>query len=153
MRSARTLFASAAVTAVLAVSVPTAFAVTSADGWGQDSGSSSSSSSSATTGNNDHSEKSDSWSHEKPSGGVHAGGGALASVFDNGWQKDDSGSDDHSEKSDSRSHEKPSGGVHAGGGAMALSGSSLAAGTALMLGGIGAGAYRLRRRNAGGAAA
>ncbi|HEY9438530.1 MAG TPA: hypothetical protein VIS29_07730 [Streptomyces sp.] len=112
MRSARTLFASAAVTAVLAVSVPTAFAVTSADGWGQDSGSSSSSSSSATTGNNDHSEKSDSWSHEKPSGGVHAGGGAMA-----------------------------------------LSGSSLAAGTALMLGGIGAGAYRLRRRNAGGAAA
>ena len=36
---------------------------------------------------------------------------------------------------------------------MALSGSGLAAGSVLMLGGLGAAAYKLRRRNASGAAA
>ncbi|KPC78258.1 membrane protein, partial [Streptomyces sp. NRRL S-4] len=72
MRSARTLFASAAVTAVLAVSVPAAYAMTSADDWEKDSGSS--------AGSNDHREKPDSWKHDKPEGGVHAGGGALAGV-------------------------------------------------------------------------
>ncbi|MER5898148.1 hypothetical protein ABT105_34850, partial [Streptomyces sp. NPDC001876] len=81
MRSARTLFASAAVTAVLAVSAPAAYAVTSADGWDKDSGSSSSS-------NNDDREKPDSWKHEKPEGGVHTGGGALAGITADDWQKD-----------------------------------------------------------------
>ncbi|MFI9494357.1 hypothetical protein ACIG8K_22690, partial [Streptomyces halstedii] len=80
MRSARTLFASAAVTAVLAVSVPAAYAVTSADGWDKDSGSSSSS--------DDHHDKQDSWKHDKPEGGVHTGGGALAAVSGDDWQKD-----------------------------------------------------------------
>uniref|UniRef100_UPI003C79B007 hypothetical protein n=1 Tax=Streptomyces sp. rh185 TaxID=3028729 RepID=UPI003C79B007 len=134
MRSARTLFASAAVTAVLAVSVPAAYAVTSADDWNKDSGSSASS--------NDDREKPDSWKHEKPEGGVHAGGGALAGV---------TGSDSEGEKT--WKHEKPEGGVHTGGGAMALSGSGLAAGSVLMLGGLGAAAYKLRRRNASGATA
>ncbi|MFG2140787.1 hypothetical protein [Streptomyces sp. NPDC048650] len=49
-----------------------------------------------------------------------------------------------------RDGQKPSGGVHTGGGGMALSGSSLAAGSVLMLGGLGAGVYVLRRRNASG---
>ncbi|MFE1422902.1 hypothetical protein ACFW9I_28180, partial [[Kitasatospora] papulosa] len=118
MRSARTLFASAAVTAVLAVSVPAAYAVTSADDWNKDSGSSASS--------NDDREKPDSWKHEKPEGGVHAGGGALAGVSADDWQKDKdedkesgSGSNDDREKPDSWKHEKPEGGVHAGGGALA----------------------------------
>ncbi|MEV2246737.1 hypothetical protein [Streptomyces sp. NPDC049970] len=201
MRTARTLFASAAVTAVLAVTTPAAYAVTSADGWDKDSGSSASS--------NDDREKPDSWKHEKPEGGVHAGGGALAGVTADDWEKDKgkdedkesgSGSNDDREKPDSWKHEKPEGGMHAGGGAlagvtaddwekdkskdedkesgsgssdsektwkhekpeggmhtgggaMALSGSSLAAGSVLMLGGIGAVAYKLRRRNASGAAA
>ncbi|MGW9241768.1 hypothetical protein ACWGRL_24070, partial [[Kitasatospora] papulosa] len=109
MRSARTLFASAAVTAVLAVSVPAAYAVTSADDWNKDSGSSASS--------NDDREKPDSWKHEKPEGGVHTGGGALAGVSADDWQKDKdedkesgSGSNDDREKPDSWKHEKPEGG-------------------------------------------
>lgn len=124
MRSARTLFASAAVTAVLAVSVPAAYAVTSADDWDKDSGSSASS--------NDDREKPDSWKHEKPEGGVHAGGGALAAVSSDDWQKDkESGSDSDSgygsgDSEKTWKHEKPEGGVHTGGGAMALSGSGLA---------------------------
>ncbi|MEV0026516.1 hypothetical protein AB0H45_30705 [Streptomyces atroolivaceus] len=254
MRSARTLFASAAVTAVLAVSVPAAYAVTSADDWDKDSGSSASSNDDrekpdswkhgkpeggvhagggalaglsadewekdkdedkdkdkeSGSGSNDDREKSDSWKHEKPEGGVHAGGGALAGLSADEWEKDKdedkdkdkdkdkesgSGSNDDREKSDSWKHEKPEGGVHAGGGAlaglsaddwekdkdwnsgsntdsektwkhekpeggvhtgggaMALSGSGLAAGSVLMLGGVGAVAYKLRRRNASGAAA
>ncbi|MER6124624.1 hypothetical protein ABT173_18655 [Streptomyces sp. NPDC001795] len=47
---------------------------------------------------------------------------------------------------------KPRGGVHAGGGGLAQSGNGLAAGSVLLLGGLGAGAYMLRRRGASGAA-
>ncbi|MFC9203967.1 hypothetical protein ACFT79_22920 [[Kitasatospora] papulosa] len=198
MRSARTLFASAAVTAVLAVSVPAAYAVTSADDWNKDSGSSASSNDDrekpdswkhekpeggvhtgggalagvsvddwqkdkdedkeSGSGSNDDREKPDSWKHEKPEGGVHAGGGALAGVTADDWQKDkgedkESGSGSDSEGEKTWKHEKPEGGVHTGGGAMALSGSGLAAGSVLMLGGLGAAAYKLRRRNASGATA
>ncbi|MFJ8766519.1 hypothetical protein ACIREF_16855, partial [Streptomyces clavifer] len=32
--------------------------------------------------------KPDSWKHEKPEGGVHTGGGALAAVTADDWQKD-----------------------------------------------------------------
>ncbi|MFJ7904666.1 hypothetical protein ACIQ6V_29985, partial [Streptomyces sp. NPDC096198] len=48
----------------------------------------------------------------------------------------------------------PSGGVRAGGGALsqATGGSGLAAGSILLLGGLGAGAYMLRRRNVSGTA-
>ncbi|WP_264482544.1 hypothetical protein [Streptomyces pinistramenti] len=41
--------------------------------------------------------------------------------------------------------------MHTGGGAMALSGGGMAAGSVLLIGGLGAGAYMLRRRNASGA--
>ncbi|MFH8366857.1 hypothetical protein [Streptomyces sp. NPDC018031] len=50
-------------------------------------------------------------------------------------------------------HHKPKGGVHTGGGGMALdSGSGLAAGAVLLVGGLGAGAYVLRRRTPAGKA-
>ncbi|MGW1819742.1 hypothetical protein ACWCQM_40080, partial [Streptomyces sp. NPDC002125] len=86
--------------------------------------------------------------------GVHAGGGALAGVTADDWEKDkESGSSSSGDSEKTWKHEKPEGGVHTGGGAMALSGSGLAAGSVLMLGGLGAAAYKLRRRNASGAAA
>ncbi|MEV3929005.1 hypothetical protein AB0J26_06320, partial [Streptomyces sp. NPDC049944] len=100
----------------------------------------------------------------KPEGGMHTGGGALAGVSADDWEKDkESGSGSKDEDKESGygdkdgektwKHEKPEGGVHTGGGAMALSGSGLAAGSLLMLGGLGAVAYKLRRRNASGTAA
>lgn len=51
-----------------------------------------------------------------------------------------------------KSHEKPKGGVHTGGGGMATTGSGMAAGSVLLLGGLGAGAYALRRRKPSGTA-
>jgi hypothetical protein len=62
------------------------------------------------------------------------------------------GSTEHGQKdpswggNDSWSGKEPHGGVHAGGGGLAVTGSSLAAGTVLLIGGLGAGAYKLRRR-------
>ncbi|MGW8994840.1 VPLPA-CTERM sorting domain-containing protein, partial [Streptomyces zhihengii] len=112
----------------------------------------------------DDSEKSDgekkSWKHDKPHGGVHAGGGALADVSGDEtaregkessgsgkWEKE-SGDEEKSWK-----HDKPKGGVHTGGGGTALSGGGLAAGAVLLLGGIGAGALVMRRRGVSGTAA
>ncbi|WP_086859493.1 hypothetical protein [Streptomyces milbemycinicus] len=51
-----------------------------------------------------------------------------------------------------REHEKPHGGVHTGGGGMATTGGGMAAGSVLLLGGLGAGAYALRRRKPTGTA-
>lgn len=48
--------------------------------------------------------------------------------------------------------EKPRGGMHTGGGALATTGNGLAAGSLLLLGGVGVGAYKLRRRQATGGA-
>ncbi|ATL86367.1 MULTISPECIES: hypothetical protein [Streptomyces] len=48
--------------------------------------------------------------------------------------------------------EKPRGGVHTGGGGLANTGSGMAAGSVLLLGGLGAGAYALRRRKPTGTA-
>ncbi|WP_328540521.1 hypothetical protein [Streptomyces sp. NBC_00344] len=41
---------------------------------------------------------------------------------------------------------KPHGGMHTGGGGMAMTNGSLAAGSVLLMGGVGAGAFMLRRR-------
>ncbi|MGW6917287.1 hypothetical protein ACWGB8_26170 [Kitasatospora sp. NPDC054939] len=50
-------------------------------------------------------------------------------------------------------HKAPKGGVHTGGGGLAVSGGGVASGAVLLLGGIGVGAYALRRnRRAVGAA-
>ncbi|MGY0057277.1 hypothetical protein ACWY4P_12035 [Streptomyces sp. LZ34] len=51
-----------------------------------------------------------------------------------------------------REHGKPHGGVHTGGGGMATTGGGMAAGSVLLLGGLGAGAYALRRRKPAGTA-
>jgi hypothetical protein len=51
-----------------------------------------------------------------------------------------------------REHGKPHGGVHTGGGGMATTGGGMAAGSVLLLGGLGAGAYALRRRKPTGTA-
>jgi hypothetical protein len=88
---------------------------------------------------------------------VHTGGGALANLTNDEWDKSDgesgkSDKGDH-EKSDSWKGEKPSGGMHTGGGGLASSGSGMAAGSLLLLGGLGAGAYMLRRRKAAGTVA
>ncbi|WP_438489618.1 hypothetical protein [Streptomyces sp. S186] len=120
--------------------------------------------------------------HRHPHGGVHTGGGALADVVVGDWDND-YGDNDHGRGRDhgrDRDHgrwgdrdrdnggygdrdnggwghdhwgRRPHGGVHTGGGGMAMSGSGLAAGSVLMLGGLGAGAYMLRRRNTSGTAA
>ncbi|MFI1393362.1 hypothetical protein [Streptomyces sp. NPDC020681] len=153
MRSARILIASAAVAAAFTISTPSAYAMTMADDWKKEDSSSSSSSS-------DHGDSSG--KHEKPWGGVHTGGGALGATSADDWQKVDDwekGSSDSSsemsgkEKPESWKHEKPKGGVHTGGGGTAMSGSTAAAGTVLLLGGLGAGTYMLRRRGAAGSAA
>ncbi|MFE6685698.1 hypothetical protein ACFVFQ_04385 [Streptomyces sp. NPDC057743] len=69
--------------------------------------------------------------------------------------RDDHGRGDHDHGRGDHDHwgRRPHGGVHTGGGGMAMSGSGLAAGSVLMLGGLGAGAYMLRRRNTSGTAA
>ncbi|MFJ8648492.1 hypothetical protein ACIRNI_20530, partial [Streptomyces sp. NPDC093546] len=67
MRSARIVFASATVTAALAITAPAAYAFNAGD---RDKGDSSYSS--------EHHEKKD--EQGKPRGGVHAGGGLLATT-------------------------------------------------------------------------
>ncbi|MGW1161997.1 hypothetical protein ACWD48_28110, partial [Streptomyces sp. NPDC002519] len=76
-------------------------------------------------------------------GGDAATGGSEGSESDHG---------EHGAREHQEAKKAPTGGVHAGGGALAqgTSGSGLAAGSILLLGGLGAGAYMLRRRNASG---
>ncbi|MEU9199192.1 hypothetical protein AB0D55_03895, partial [Streptomyces sp. NPDC048332] len=94
----------------------------------------------------------------KPSGGMHAGGGAMSMTVAKEWQpgSDEAGKTDKSAKSEKSDEgwkkDKPSGGVHTGGGAMAMTGGGLAAGSLLLLGGVGVGAYKVRRRQATGGA-
>ncbi|MFI6935312.1 hypothetical protein, partial [Streptomyces sp. NPDC050287] len=95
----------------------------------------------------------DSWSgsHEKPSGGVHTGGGALTAVNDGDHSSKDSehGGKDSSWTKDSEDswgggHEKPSGGMHTGGGALATP--AVTAGGLAVLAVAGSGLYAARRR-------
>ncbi|MGA5171036.1 hypothetical protein ACPCKS_32240, partial [Streptomyces lavendulocolor] len=70
---------------------------------------------------------------------------------------DHGSSKDHGSKKDEDRHEgwkhdKPRGGVHTGGGGLTSPGST-AAGGLVLLGGLGAGAYMLRRRSVRGDAA
>lgn len=173
MRSARTLFASAAVTAALTITAPSAYALTVA-GDQHDGGSSSVSHEHGTSDD-------DGWTKDKPHGGVHTGGGALSMTVAKEWQPGDEGGKYKDEDKPSggvhtgggalantvakewqpgnddeggkyKDQDKPSGGMHTGGGAMAMTGSGLAAGSLLLLGGAGVAAYRLRRRQASGGA-
>jgi hypothetical protein len=168
MRIARTLFVSAAITASAALCAPAANAVTATEPWTPVNATS--------FGSDDHDKfkdgkekfkdehgKKDHFGKEKPKGGVHAGGGALAmTVTEDGGHFDDErdkfkdGKEKFKDEHDKKDHfgkEKPKGGVHAGGGGLATSGGSMTAGSVLLLGGLGAGAYMLRRRNASDAAA
>ncbi|WNI29457.1 hypothetical protein [Streptomyces sp. ITFR-6] len=150
MRSARTLFATAAVTAVLTVTAPSAYAIAVSNDGGHDSGSSSRS---EEHGKSDEGGKYKDEDNEKPRGGVHTGGGALASTVAKEWQPDsDEGGKSAKSDDEGWKKDKPSGGMHTGGGAMAMTGSGLAAGSLLLLGGVGVGAYKLRRRQATGGA-
>ncbi|MGW3683470.1 hypothetical protein ACWDOM_28425, partial [Streptomyces prasinus] len=85
MRSARMLLATATATAALAVSAPTAFAATLGD-WDHDKSSYS----------KEHDKDS---SHDKPRGGTHTGGGALATGDGDDWSgkhdKDDESKDEY----------------------------------------------------------
>ncbi|MFE7835983.1 hypothetical protein ACFU53_07980 [Streptomyces sp. NPDC057474] len=170
MRSARMLLATAAATAVLAITAPGAYA--DGDKWDhEDNGYS-----------KEHHKDS---SHDGPRGGVHAGGGALTSL-NNGeeWNsgqaeptkeawKDDQDKESWKDENDKESwkgeqdkgswkdkqeegswkgdHHKPSGGVHTGGGALASP--AVTAGGMAVLAVAGTGMYALRRRKTAGSVA
>jgi hypothetical protein len=152
MRSARVLLATAAASAVLAVTAPGAHA--SAGDWDHDDSSYSK-------------EHHKGGGHDAPRGGMHTGGGALAAMKaddpgtardpkhdpetykdsepgrDSSWTKD-------SEDSWSGGREKPSGGMHTGGGALAAPG--LTAGGLAVLAVAGTGLYAVRRKKSHGLA-
>ncbi|WP_200304682.1 hypothetical protein [Streptomyces adelaidensis] len=185
MRSARMLFATAAATAVLAITAPGAYA--GDEGDHEDNGYS-----------KEHDKDS---SHDGPRGGVHTGGGALTATtaedewnseratkqepdtfkerehekeswkddhgkqedpegykdrgHDNDSWKDDHekgyGKDDHGKDSWKDEHDKPHGGVHTGGGALASP--AVTAGGLAVLAVAGTGAYALRRKKTAGSMA
>ncbi|WP_458245478.1 hypothetical protein [Streptomyces sp. MAI_2237] len=167
MRSARMLLATAAASAVLAITAPGAHAADG--GWSPDSSSSSSTgkehNSSSSTGK-EH--DSSSWSkehdkdgsHDGPHGGMHTGGGALTAVKGDNWgggssdpRFDPDTYRDHGGGSSSGSgdsngwrgeHDKPHGGMHTGGGALATP--TVTAGGLAVLGLAGAGLFAARRR-------
>ncbi|MGW5246125.1 hypothetical protein ACWEQN_20120, partial [Streptomyces sp. NPDC004129] len=69
-----------------------------------------------------------------------------------GGEDNASANEGHGARHHDDARQAPRGGVHAGGGflAQSTSTSGLAAGSILLLGGLGAGAFMLRRRNAAG---
>ncbi|KND40620.1 MULTISPECIES: hypothetical protein [Streptomyces] len=176
MRSARMLLATAAATAVLAITAPGAYA--DGDQWDhEDHGYS-----------KEHDKDS---SHDGPRGGVHTGGGALTSLNTEGdwgserggkpdaggydkeeatkdgqekesW-KGGSGNESWKDEQDKGSwkdeeegawkgdHDKPRGGMHTGGGALASP--AVTAGGMAVLAVAGTGMYALRRRKTAGSVA
>ncbi|MDT0470247.1 hypothetical protein [Streptomyces gibsoniae] len=78
---------------------------------------------------------------------AQAGGDAAGAGEDNASENEGHGARHHDDP-----RQAPNGGVHAGGGFLAQSTSTggLAAGSILLLGGLGAGAFMLRRRNTAG---
>ncbi|MEU6105026.1 hypothetical protein [Streptomyces flaveolus] len=126
MRSARTLLATAAASAVLVVGAPGAYAA--GGDWDHDDSS--------------YSKEQDNGSkHDEPRGGMHTGGGALTAVNEGDW----GGSGDSGEKSwGGGEKEKPHGGMHTGGGGLAQPGAT--AGGLAVLGVAAAGLYAARRR-------
>ncbi|WP_030239748.1 hypothetical protein [Streptomyces sp. NRRL S-350] len=149
MRSARTLLAGAAVAAVLTVGTPMAFADGSSD-QGK---------------NLTWQEKQDKPDSKSPSDSSSKGyddkkGGAAATEEHKGSDEhkgteEHKGSEEHKgTEAKDEDHKAPHGGVHTGGGGLSLSGGGLASGAVLLLGGLGAGAFALRRgRRASGAIA
>jgi hypothetical protein len=129
MRIARILITGALLTGTLTLAAPAYASAVITDAWDQGSGSG------------------QSWN-----------GGQDGRSSDNGYQpqkgggwKGDEGGNDNGQKSwnggGGRDTWKPRGGMHTGGGGMAATqGGGLAAGAVLLLGGLGTGAYILRRR-------
>ncbi|MFD4655664.1 hypothetical protein ACFWP2_08480 [Kitasatospora sp. NPDC058444] len=161
MRSARTLLAGAAVAAVLAVGTPMAFADGAADQgknltWQekQDKSEKTSDNSKATD-----SKAADTKATDEKKGGAaseeHKGTDERKATDEHKGTTEYKGADEHKgTEAKEDDHTTPHGGVHTGGGGLALSGSGLASGAVLLLGGLGAGAYALRRgRRAPGAVA
>ncbi|KOU56435.1 membrane protein [Streptomyces sp. MMG1533] len=147
MRSARILLATAAASAVLAITAPGAYAA--AGDWDHDDSSYSK-------------EHGKGGNHDAPRGGMHTGGGALTSLKaddpgtardskhdpetygkDSSWTKD-------SGDSWSGGHKKPSGGMHTGGGA--LDTPAVTAGGLAVLAVAGTGLYAARRKKSHGLA-
>ncbi|MGW6493378.1 hypothetical protein [Streptomyces sp. NPDC055056] len=149
MRSARLLLATASATAALAIAAPGAHA-----------------------GDRDNSCYSsehydNSGRGEELHGGMHTGGGALTTVNEDDWSEDKESNDpsqhepstddeykkaqdkgEHEDADSGYKHEQPHGGMHTGGGGLSTPTGGMAAGsTALLIDGLGAGAYMLRRRN------
>ncbi|MFD5468422.1 hypothetical protein ACFWIQ_37295 [Kitasatospora sp. NPDC127059] len=137
MRSARTLLAGAAVAAVLTVGTPMAFA----DGSSSDQGKN------LTWQEKQPDNKGGSGYDDKKSGGSdeHKGSGEHKGNDDHKGNDEHKGSDGRGSGGRDEEYASPHGGVHTGGGGLALSGGGLASGAVLLLGGLGAGAYALRR--------
>ncbi|WP_217237547.1 hypothetical protein [Streptomyces sp. AC555_RSS877] len=142
MRSARILLATAAASAVLAVTAPGAYAA--AGDWDHDKSSYGK-------------EHDKGGSHDAPRGGMHTGGGALTAVTadDSGASRDsghdkDSGWTKDGKESWKGGHHKPSGGMHTGGGALAAPG--VTAGGLAVLAVAGTGLYAVRRKKSHGLA-
>jgi len=173
------VLATAAASAVLAITAPGAYAADG--GWNPDDSSQSTEHSTehGTEHGKEHGKDS---SHDGPHGGMHTGGGALTTVrqdgsdnardpkFDpntykdhgsssssssdsSGWSGDhDKGSSTSSSSDDwSGEHDKPHGGMHTGGGALAMP--TVTAGGLAVLALAGTGLYAARRRKTAGSVA
>ncbi|WP_406010320.1 hypothetical protein OG440_32590 [Streptomyces sp. NBC_00637] len=187
MRSARMILATAAASAALAIGAPGAYAAGDTDH--DDSSYSKEDSSSYSkedsfSGKEEHGKEEDHGKeehgkeeHDSPHGGMHTGGGALASLNDSGDRgaakdprfdpetykdKDTGNGGEHGKDSWnggqeeesggwSKEHDKPSGGMHTGGGALATP-SATAAGLGV-LAVAGTGLYALRRKRSAGSVA
>ncbi|GHH93409.1 hypothetical protein [Streptomyces capillispiralis] len=159
MRSARMVLATATATAALAIAAPAAYADHTGDGGHDDSSYSKEHDDSSYSKEHDKDGK-----HDKPHGGMHTGGGALAAVSEEDWgtAKDPKyDPETYKDKGDSQSeeswsgkqdkewkHEKPRGGMHTGGGGLAEPG--VTAGGLAALAVLGTGAYALRRKKVSG---
>ncbi|WP_326575895.1 hypothetical protein OG250_09510 [Streptomyces sp. NBC_00487] len=156
MRSARMLLATAAATAVLAITAPGAYADGDGGKWDH--------------GDHGYSKEHDKdSSHDGPHGGVHTGGGALTSLNNEGewdsgqaakpeaggYDKEESTKEswkgEHDKGSWKGDHDQPRGGMHTGGGALASP--TVTAGGMAVLAVAGTGMYALRRRKTAGSVA
>lgn len=159
MRSARTLLAGAAVAAVLTVGTPMAFADGAADQgknltWQEKQDKPETKPSDSSKATDDKKVGAASEEHkgtdERKATDEHYKG-----TDDHKSTDEHKATDDHKAvEAKGEDHKTPHGGVHTGGGGLAVTGGGLASGAVLLLGGLGAGAYALRRsRRASGAVA
>lgn len=136
MRTARSIFAGAALTACLALGAPAAHATGALNAYDP---------SAAASGH--------SWNHNGAASPSASASTSDSSTADSSTAGSSSASTDTGASTDATEHgwHHPHGGMHTGGGGMSLAGggSGLAGGAILLLGGLGAGAFALRRRGNG----